>query len=340
MAIFSKSSNTWIFSIKALLLSTLVLSAALVLNLSVPMLREFFISVVPQIWRCILSWLTPPYLYFVINGIIISIAASSKFHHKSDDVAEPVGSKNPVEMRPDLVVPLQYETAVLKSPAAFRPDFDAPVHYEPMVLLTPAGIRPDFEVSEAAATDKETEGSALDSTEGGEDEDEFVLSKSEWTRKRRNATEYSLLKEKPLVSVRFAHKKNVKASPDGSRALGVAKPKRGETLESTWKTITDGRPMPLTRHLKKSDTWETHVRARTEDACSPAMKKSDTMREKRSSPSPSPGSGKLLRKESSLGQDDLNRRVEAFIKRFNEEMRLQRQESLKHYTEMINRGSH
>lgn len=130
----------------------------------------------------------------------------------------------------------------------------------------------------------------------------------------------------------------------GVRPLGVAKPKRHETLESTWKTITDGRAMPLTRHLKKSDTWETHGRVRSDgrDHPKPAMKKSETVKEYSSSPSPSasPVSGKLLRKESSLGHDELNRRVEAFIKKFNEEMRLQRQESYKHYMEMVNRGSH
>lgn len=53
----------------------------------------------------------------------------------------------------------------------------------------------------------------------------------------------------------------------------------------------------------------------------------------------SSGSGGKLKKDPSLGQEELNKRVEAFINKFNEDMRLQRQESLNQYMEMINRGA-
>ncbi|PWA42151.1 hypothetical protein CTI12_AA547020 [Artemisia annua] len=44
----------------------------------------------------------------------------------------------------------------------------------------------------------------------------------------------------------------------GVRSLKVPKRKKHETLESTWKTITDGLHIPLNRHSKKSDTFENH----------------------------------------------------------------------------------
>lgn len=129
--------------------------------------------------------------------------------------------------------------------------------------------------------------------------------------------------------------------------MKVSKPKRQETLESTWKTITDGRPMPLTRHLRKSDTWENHP-AHTTNALDSQdhskMTKSETfsdcvIRKRNSSMlSRSSGPGKL-KKDPSLSQDELNKRVEAFITKFNEDMRLQRQESLNQYMEMIHRGA-
>ncbi|KAL6999439.1 hypothetical protein U1Q18_000601, partial [Sarracenia purpurea var. burkii] len=129
------------------------------------------------------------------------------------------------------------------------------------------------------------------------------------------------------------------------KSLRVSKPKRHDTLESTWKTITEGRSMPLARHMRKPDTWETHGRvAHLQSHDHMVMTKSEasdgrTATATNFSPNMPPAMGRL-RKEASPSQDELNRRVEAFIKKFNEEMRLQRQESLNQYMEMINRGAH
>lgn len=148
--------------------------------------------------------------------------------------------------------------------------------------------------------------------------------------------------ERPPASSRFGpHRRPAKASPgEGGKTLRrVAKPKRHETLENTWKAITEGRAMPLTRHLKKSDAWENHSREINflgSSSDDPAVKKSETFKD-RTNYAPPPVPPSRLKKEPSLSQDDLNRRVEAFINKFNEEMRLQRQESIEQFMDRINR---
>ncbi|KAK4750645.1 hypothetical protein SAY87_004127 [Trapa incisa] len=134
------------------------------------------------------------------------------------------------------------------------------------------------------------------------------------------------------------------------RPLGVSKskPKRHDTLESTWKKITDGRAVPLTRHLKKSDTWVNRLCRNNENTPPPPrVKKSENFNDgcsdgaaaAKCTTTPSRKASGKLRREASSGQDELNRRVEAFIRKFNEEMRLQRQASLNQYQEMIQLGA-
>ncbi|KAJ0966013.1 hypothetical protein J5N97_027151 [Dioscorea zingiberensis] len=310
-----------ILSVRTAIASAGVVSTAVILRLTGPSIVDFLSAAVPRIYGSLLSWLTPPYLYFVINGIIISIAASSRFH---------MAGAARTETHP--------------TPQASQHEFVQPEKFTEVKAVEVEELRmveasPEYGKAELMVYGEEVEKKAE------EDESDFVISRSSWTPKRRVSreipTEYSAAGEKPLVSSRFSHhRKTVKASPEG-KALGVARSKRNETLESTWKTITDGRPVPLARHLKKSDTWDVHGPARENDALAltaaapPPMRKAETFNERRQQAS----AGKL-RREPSVGQDDLNRRVEAFIKKFNDEMRLQRQESFQHYMDMINRGSH
>ncbi|CAN6457747.1 unnamed protein product [Victoria cruziana] len=328
MARVGQSSSSTMLGIKIFFVSLGVLFTGVFLKMSVPLAVEFVVSEVPRMWSSLRLWLTPPYLYIVINAIILTIAASSSFQHKLRDGSDGGGGglKAVEERSTEFGVPAEPVSEGL----VVMPAYDAP---ELKAVATP-----------------ESKPVAMSVTAGDEEEEEDFIARSDWSPRRRPAEEIvappeedsCVTEERPPVSARIGHRRNVKASPEGGKALGVARPRRHETLENTWKTITDGRPIPLARHLKKSETWETHGRPRHDAVAVTPLKKSDTVKEGRAagSPSPSPGSGKLgLRKEPSPSQDELNRRVEAFIKKFNEEMRLQRQESLKHYMEMVNRGS-
>ncbi|KAK8501860.1 hypothetical protein V6N13_023357 [Hibiscus sabdariffa] len=326
------SASTWMLSLKVLFISSGVLTISLGLKVSVPLVLEFSASQAPLLWSTFRSWLKPPYLYVIINGIIITIAAASRFHRENgeSEQTEQTRSKISVDQRPEM----EYE---MKSGLDFG--VVEPVAYE---------LKERVQEVETTVFEGESNVAVVDDRDGGSDE--FAISKSEWIPPRRMdsseiPSDVLFPVEKPPAFSRFGHRKPVKASPEGGRALKVAKPKRHETLENTWKMITEGKAMPLTRHLKKSDTWENHGRDINVEALSDpkaAMKKSETFRDRTNHQPPPeqvsspPTSAVKLRKEPSLSQDELNRRVEAFIKKFNDEMRLQRQESLNQYMEMVN----
>ncbi|KAJ6978992.1 hypothetical protein D5086_022205 [Populus alba] len=303
-------------SLKVILLSTSVLFLSLCLKISVPLVHDFSVNQAPLLWSSILSWLKPPYIYIIINCIIITIVASSRFHH-SHSTANSTTTHDQIEKIPMdeyLHDEMKISTVEIQSHHFGGEQF----------------VIEDKGLVNAVAVLEDSKNETVDSSENN-----LLL------------PENLSPMEKPLVSSRFGHRKFVKASPEGGRALRVAKPKRHETLENTWKTITEGRAMPLTRHVKKSetfkDTWENHGSQFNTSVVDPhEVKKSTTFKDRTNYQLPlvnssSPSSGKL-RKEPSLSQDELNRRVEAFIKKFNEEMRLQRQESLNQYKEMTSRG--
>lgn len=103
-----------------------------------------------------------------------------------------------------------------------------------------------------------------------------------------------------------------------------------ETMEEMWKSIMEGKGKEGKRELKKSETWDAPPRVE-EDAAAWArreLKKSETFAETVS-----------LRREKSMSQDELNRRAEEFIKKFNEEMRLQRQQSRQRFLATINNAA-
>lgn len=118
----------------------------------------------------------------------------------------------------------------------------------------------------------------------------------------------------------------------GPKPSRMTSPKRQESLESIWKMITERYHVPRTR---QPGTWEDHEHYVIESP-SDNVNKIETYK-KHLSPQPPLSSYRRLkvRKELSVGHQEFNRRVEAFIQNFNEELRKQRQESLNQYMEMI-----
>ncbi|GMI82379.1 hypothetical protein like AT1G61260 [Hibiscus trionum] len=334
------SASTWMLSLKVLFISTGILGIAFGLKVSVPLVFEFCVSQAPLWWSTFRSWLKPPYLYVIINGIIITIAVSSRFNQNNNekDQTEQIQPRSKIseDRRPveEYDAKSSWESDVVEaSDFVYEQNHRGKeVELETMIL----------EDESNAAVEDDRNG-----------DDEFVISKPEWIPPTRTISSEIHLDapfppEKPVLSSRFGHQKLVKVNPEGGQALRVAKPKRHqhETLENTWKMIMEKKAMPQSRHLQKSDTWENHGRDINVEASadSPVMKKSETFRDRTNyEPLPvqlssSPALGKP-KKEASLSQEELNRRVEAFIQKFNDEIRLQKQESLNQYMEMINGGS-
>ncbi|GAA0152670.1 hypothetical protein LIER_37537 [Lithospermum erythrorhizon] len=125
-------------------------------------------------------------------------------------------------------------------------------------------------------------------------------------------------------------------SNKSSNNMRVAKHKRHETLDSTWRMITEGRNMKNTNTFQSLDD-ENHTIINSSVRQNSFFRKSATFKDRTNVLHEPPAI--LLRKEPSLGKEELNLRVEAFINKFNEEMRLQRQESLQRYMEMVKRGA-
>ncbi|KAF9683516.1 hypothetical protein SADUNF_Sadunf04G0021900 [Salix dunnii] len=314
----------------AVLISTSVLLLSLNVKVSVTLEHGFSTNQAALLWSCLISWPKPLYLFVIINCIIITIVISSRFHRNTNGAS----TYDQIEK-----IPMEDYVHDMK----FRSD-------GALNLRALSAYQDREEEEEVVFEDKSMV------IEDGKNEvaDDFVIPMS--TRvppiKRNDSSENNLLllenlspAGKPLVSSRFGHGKVVEVSHEGGRAMRVAKPKRHETLENTWKMITEDRA--FTRNVKRSqtfkDTWENHDSQFSTRLMDPhAVNKSETFNDRTSyqlSPAglSAPASEKF-RKESSLSQDELNQRVDAFINKFKEEMRMQKTRSWNQYREMNSHG--
>lgn len=124
-------------------------------------------------------------------------------------------------------------------------------------------------------------------------------------------------------------------SYSGKKRLRASKQKRElDTLESTWNAITNRQPMP--EHNCCGNLQDQHKLIKSQIFTQQNSSHRIDNMSKRLARSCGPGK---LRRDPSLSQDELNKRAEAFINRFKEDLRLQRKESLNRYVEKINRST-
>ncbi|KAL0442820.1 UNVERIFIED_CONTAM: hypothetical protein Slati_2004700 [Sesamum latifolium] len=362
----------WILSAKVLLISAGVVALAMGLKFSVPAA----VNGIPAMWSIILSWMKPPYLYIIINGIIITIAASSRFHQSQSEQPAArsehlISVKTPppstfasFSSQMDIMSVVQQPTVAAEAEVVVSEVEDTVVELKP-VMVNGSKIDVDIKTEEEieVETQAEAEDVFVDSTTSTYNTlPQKIISQELQVESLLPVREKPLfpvrekpllpVREKPPASSRFGHRRPIRNSPEGnftasyvSFAFWLAFCFRCEVSESgeaeeagdTGEHMEDDNGGP-SRAAHEAPEEVGHVGA-PPSPLRRSVTKSETFKERSNYESPAAAAASLrIRKEPSLSQEELNRRVEAFIHKFNEEMRMQRQESLNQYMEMINRG--
>ncbi|KAF3438381.1 hypothetical protein FNV43_RR21143 [Rhamnella rubrinervis] len=267
----------------------------------IPYLVNLTLSTVPDLWISIRSCLSPLYMYIIVNFIIITIAASSTFQHHPNQKQFP---STMTKKKSDKI-----EHGSEKN----RPQIDDQLSWNSFQFII-------------------------------EEEEEEQIKKPNSTEPPPN----SIISPPDVVDISFnddplpeTHSGENTMKDSGEKP--AEKPKEDEndeddTLEGTWKAIMEGQGKAKARQLKKSDTWDVPPRVvvgtKPEVENDPAdwarreLKKSETYSDRVT----------VRMRDKSMSQEELYERAEDFIKKFNRDMRLQRQESDQRFMEMVNRG--
>ncbi|KAH7842836.1 hypothetical protein Vadar_009651 [Vaccinium darrowii] len=208
-----------ILSTEVLLISTGVVSITLMMNCSIPLITHFVLHQIPTIWSTLISLLRPPYHYFIVNGIIITITATSRFHHKLDSKigSEPlVGASKP----PPSDLPCSGYDAVSNLPKVYKSEV-----VEKSVVLSGHGPVDDVDAVNDGAFDvsRSTWPPPPQGSNLAEVEEEYVLP----------------MTEKPLVSTKFDHR-NQKSEKERKKRRRREKEKRRGEKEEVSAATTSG----------------------------------------------------------------------------------------------------
>ncbi|ESQ35731.1 hypothetical protein EUTSA_v10008322mg [Eutrema salsugineum] len=292
--------------IKPVLISTGFVAMGMHLKVIVPVAVDF--SQAPILLSSFTSWLKPPYLYVITNVIIVVIGVSSRYYrcitsNDGKDYEVSYGGDYKNHQTEQQI----FHRAPPRRPETKDEDFSFFAATPPANIVVEEKERPEAVREKLAESEAEVEEEKRCLVEVAKPESMIPV-------------------EKPLVSARIGQRKPVKtttAERNSLRALRVAKPKKNETLENTWKMIREGKP--LTSYYRRLDTFGIGVSDSNKTKQFGGLKKSETFGDR---------TNYYLSPAVSRSRDELNRRSEAFIKKCNDE----RFESMRQDKEVARRG--
>lgn len=280
------------------MISTLTLFKAAV----IPYVVDLALSTVPQLWVSFRNWVMSPLcVYLVLNFIIVAIAATSTFQPSNDNNKK---ADNSIQsQKAHLLIP---EKAVsnIATEILFADDTSPEI-----ISIDDSGIYPA----------RKTEN---------------------WHHKEEEKMVSNIATDRLFTGDPSPETISGNHSDENPKTIQEEEEEEdSNTLESTWEAIMGP------SKLKKSESWDVAPRlARAGDRDHDDQVKMDgqddpvawARREMRKSNTFS--DRVTLIRDQSMSPEELNQRAEAFIKKVNNDIRLQRLESDQRFLDMVNRG--
>ncbi|TQD74544.1 hypothetical protein C1H46_039914 [Malus baccata] len=352
--------ETAIWAAKVLLLCVGTVSTVVFFKAAIiPYLLNLCLSIVPHIRTSFKNCcsLSPLYIYIILNFIILTIAASSAFqrqnhnhkHHlSSSSVASGDTTKNNAKAT-DRIDP--------SHDFIYSPDNNTDNKYNSSQSQM-LSAQPPQQQDRLFQSHPEDDATFLFSS-SSLDNHPYTLNNEMISWHDIHTVQEGVVPNTILrtSTTTLEYDDHQRSGPSPEKCCGDSMPTEEEeveadddtkTLDTTWKAIMDGQGKASGKHLKKSDTWDTPPRLTgrqlaitntkfkvpqrqlnqcnldddhddEDDAVTWArreLKKSDTFSDRVS-----------LRRQKSMSQEELNQRAEAFIKKINNDIRLERLES-------------